>query len=529
MQFTRHSNDEERDDGEEVYNGRSTVAHEWDTLRTNTLAGMGMFAEAFVLFAVGNVKPLWKDLYPTCFGDTDTDLSQCNDWIATSLTYAETSSIMFGMIFLGALSSYVGRRSCSILTACVMLVGALLQMCVPLGPEHPQAILVLVLVGLTVFSFGVGGEYPIASASAAERAESHHEVWRHGGCRGPEPAGRGKQVVLTFAMQGWGNFVNTASFLIFLGIFGSHRYGYVWHSVYGVACLFILALLAYRVVFLEESSVWQQQSNESAAQHVGMSVSWSEWAKRYLQLFSIFWHRLIGTAGCWYVWDVVFYGNKLFQSTIIEGIIGTDASVSDVLLFTLLNSGVALIGYYVAAYTVDHMGRVFVQSMGFIMTFVLFLLCGVCYDKLVQQPAVFLVVYCASSFFGQWGPNATTWLLAAEVYPTDLRTEGHGFSAACGKAGALTATLMFSLANGGAGMEPSSIFLVCAACGIVGFVLTIVFVPDVTHLKLVDVDEYWNELVSTQNGEDDSDGYDMHEQHLSMWETHCQRFSFWTV
>jgi hypothetical protein len=51
----------------------------------------------------------------------------------------------------------------------------------------------------------------------------------------------------------------------------------------------------------------------------------------------------------WFFWDVSFYGNKLFQSTFIKIISGgKNATIMTNLLWTLLNSGVALIGYYFA-------------------------------------------------------------------------------------------------------------------------------------------------------------------------------------
>ena len=37
------------------------------------------------------------------------------------------------------------------------------------------------------------------------------------------------------------------------------------------------------------------------------------------------------------------------------------------------------------------------------------------------------------SFFGQWGPNATTWLLPSELFPTETRAMSHGLAAATGK------------------------------------------------------------------------------------------------
>lgn len=81
------------------------------------------------------------------------------------------------------------------------------------------------------------------------------------------------------------------------------------------------------------------------------------WTKTWM-LIKLYWHRQLGTALSWFVWDFAFYGNKLFQSTFIA-IIVPGASVKVGLEWTLLNSTVALVGYYFAAFTVDKrwMGR----------------------------------------------------------------------------------------------------------------------------------------------------------------------------
>ena len=54
---------------------------------------------------------------------------------------------------------------------------------------------------------GVGGEYPLAASSAAERAEGDPELRKR----------RGEMVVLTFSQQGWGNFTNTVRVACGLG------------------------------------------------------------------------------------------------------------------------------------------------------------------------------------------------------------------------------------------------------------------------------------------------------------------------
>ena len=48
-------------------------------------------------------------------------------------------------------------------------------------------------------------------------------------------------------------------------------------------------------------------------------------------------------------------------------------------------------------------------------------------------PCCLQFIYYLSSFFVQFGPNATTFLLAGEVFPTEARGLAHGISAAVGK------------------------------------------------------------------------------------------------
>ena len=63
--------------------------------------------------------------------------------------------------------------------------------------------------------------------------------------------------------------------------------------------------------------------------------------------------RLLATAGSWFLWDFSFYGNKVFQSAFIQ-ILSPGASLLTTLLWTLLNSGCALVGYWVSACLVDN-------------------------------------------------------------------------------------------------------------------------------------------------------------------------------
>lgn len=112
----------------------------------------------------------------------------------------------------------------------------------------------------------------------------------------------------------------------------------------------------------------------------------------------------------------------MFQSTFISILTPGGASLLTNLLWTLLNSGIALIGYWVAAFLVDdiYYGRLRMQLFGFIFVAALFYVGAGAYIPLTKPGGIhaFQFIYFFSSFWGQFGPNCTTFLLAGELYPT---------------------------------------------------------------------------------------------------------------
>ena len=97
------------------------------------------------------------------------------------------------------------------------------------------------------------------------------------------------------------------------------------------------------------------------------------------------------------------------------------ADLEEVLLWTLLNSGVALIGYWLAAAVVDNpkVGRLRLQLLGFAADAILFYIAAAVYPSLTSKKGLptFQFIYFFSSFWGQFGPNCTTFLLAGVSQP----------------------------------------------------------------------------------------------------------------
>lgn len=95
----------------------------------------------------------------------------------------------------------------------------------------------------------------------------------------------------------------------------------------------------------------------------------------------------------------------------------------------------AVPGYWVTVFTVDTLGRKPIQFMGFTILTVLFVVMGFAYFHI--SPNGLLAIFVLAQFFFNFGPNATTFIVPGECFPTRYRSTSHGISAASGKIGSI--------------------------------------------------------------------------------------------
>ena len=167
----------------------------------------------------------------------------------------------------------------------------------------------------------------------------------------------------------------------------------------------------------------------------------------------------------------------------------------EISIASTLNAFVALLGYFAAAAIIDHprVGRLRLQQYGFLLTGAFFLGCGFLYDQL--SSTALIILYLGSSFVGQCGPNATTFLIPAEIFPTEMRTMCHGIAAASGKVGALIAAIMFHH------FAAVDLFLISGYSSIAACVITIWTIPETTSLDLYETDRKWRMTLEGRKGE----------------------------
>ena len=133
---------------------------------------------------------------------------------------------------------------------------------------------------------------------------------------------------------------------------------------------------------------------------------------------------------------------------------------------------------------VNRLGSIFMQIAGFIGCAIGLALAAV--SDFVTIPALQTILvfigFILFQFMTNAGPNAQTYLIAGEVFPTALRGSGAGFAAACGKAGAVLTAFLFPMLLDSYGHTPVLFALVI--CSLLGALVTSRFRIDSTGKSL---------------------------------------------
>ncbi|MFM9136400.1 MAG: MFS transporter, partial [bacterium] len=194
--------------------------------------------------------------------------------------------------------------------------------------------------------------------------------------------------------------------------------------------------------------------------------------------------RTTFTSVPWFLMDIATYGVGIFTPTLIAALAlaGPNATfIADDIASTeataLLDIFLVL-GFGVAIVTVERLGRVRLQLTGFAFMTVALVILGVASALPGGGNAHLALVFfgfAVFNFFMNAGPNATTYALPAEVFPSDVRAAGHGFAAGAAKLGAAIGVFFFPILLDSIGQPALLLGLagVCLVALVVTFALRI--------------------------------------------------------
>ncbi|GER88701.1 MFS transporter [Dictyobacter vulcani] len=440
----------------------------WKAMITS---GMGFFTDAYDLFIIGValaiLTPLW---HLNTF-----EISLVG---STSLIAAALGSIIFGRI-----ADFVGRKAIYGFTLVVLAIGAIAS---ALAPN-----LIFLLIFRFILGLGIGGDYPLSATLMSEYANRKD---------------RGKLITMVFSMQGVGLVLAPLIAIILLSMHLNNDL--VWRLMLGIGAIPALATFYLRRQIAETPrfSLAMNGDVAAASRTVGQVIgtpkeekieekqaevlSQEKKQKKKSWLYLLFTPRylkwLIGTAGTWFLLDIAYYGTTISSPMVLK-LLNPHAQLITNTFYTLLIFLIAAVpGYVLAAFMIDRLGRKWIQCVGFAVMAVAYLLLAFV-PQLTSITAPFLLVYGISYFFTEFGPNVTTFVYPAEIFPVMVRSTAHGLAAALGKVGAFIGALAFPAIL--AQYKLPGAMLVAGIVSILGLILTMATLPEPKGRSLEEISE----------------------------------------
>jgi PHS family inorganic phosphate transporter-like MFS transporter len=426
-------------------------------LKIMFVSGMGFFTDAYDLFVIGIVVALLKPEWNLSTGQVS--------WLNSATLLASA----VGAIVFGRIADILGRKRIYGYEVLILAIGALAS---AFAPNYTFLLICRIILGI-----GIGGDYPVSATIMSEYSGKQT---------------RGRMVGLVFAMQGAGLIVGplVASILLGSGISND----YTWRILLALGAIPGLAVFYLRRQIHETPRFAAAGgAHEEAAAAIGAATGSAPAPRSAVESKArnpqsvlggfmilarsrrmLLW--LIGTAGCWALLDFCYYGNTISTPEILK-LLNPHASL---LHNTLVQLGIFVVfavpGYIVAILLLDKTGRRSIQILGFGMMALMFLLIGII-PSVTTVALQFVLLYGISYFFTQFGPNTTTFIYPAEIFPVEVRTTGHGISAGAGKMGAFAGAFLFpDMLASSLGVRGAEI--VAGVVAAAGMLLTIALLPE---------------------------------------------------
>jgi PHS family inorganic phosphate transporter-like MFS transporter len=443
------------------------------------IAGMGFFTDAYDLFCITAVTKLIGRLYysdPTSHlpGILPTNVNNAITGVALCGTLA-------GQLFFGWLGDKLGRKKVYGITLTTMVGFALLSG-LSFGSTSKTVVTSLCFFRFWL-GFGIGGDYPLSAVIMSEYANQKT---------------RGSFIAAVFAMQGVGILVagGVAMFVSqqFLSAFPAPDFetnpvlstqpegDFVWRIVLMFGAVPAALTYYWRMKMPEtarytalvegdhkkaaedmakvlDKNILVEESNTKMDTGPLASNSYGLFSSEFLQRHGL---HLLGTTSTWFLLDIAFYSLQLTQKDIYpaSGLVYKASkmnAIEEVFQLSRAMFVVALVatvpGYWATVFLIDKIGRYRIQLVGFLVMCVCMWFLGhnyrdyrgeasKCkkeskYDYCDGNLIMFAILFGLTLFFANFGPNSTTFIVPAELFPARLRSTCHGISAAAGKSGAI--------------------------------------------------------------------------------------------
>ncbi|CAO3667427.1 unnamed protein product [Umbelopsis ramanniana] len=497
VHYRRNINAEDPENDQDTYHRRPSNSLDvlddtkkkltWPQIRLLLISSTGFFMDAYDIFIINLVVPMLGYVYYA----NSTPANKIPSAVQGPLKGMTSLGQLIGQLAFGYISDRWGRKKIYGVELIIITIATIFCATSASAEAGLSAIAFLGFWRL-ILGIGIGGDYPLSATITSEWAVANR---------------RGQMIAAIFSMQGFGNVAAALVTIIVLACFKTPvennvvNLDYVWRICIGLGAVPAVATIYARLTLPEsprysadvigdqkaarralEDQKWVTPEDQERQHSMDANGHGAEYEKaangvetdrvpieeddsmykenriKQQQDFGAYFSKwanlkvLLGTSLSWFLMDIAFYGINLNQSIILTeiGFAPTGLSPWDTLFKQAIGNLIlsvlgALPGYIVTVFTVEKLGRKPIQYLGFFICGVLFIILGAAWFPIRSvNVALFIVLFAIIQFFFNFGPNTTTFISPAEVFPTRHRSRAHGIAAASGKAGAIISTFGFN-------------------------------------------------------------------------------------
>lgn len=259
----------------------------------------------------------------------------------------------------------------------------------------------------------------------------------------------------------------------------------------------------------EHSNSAASYRSNSQAQFMQPATLNSHWRLTHQDIIQFFWtegnwRTLAATSLSWLLLDFGFYGiglsspqflAKTWSSLNLSGPappwMTDDTGNTDIYTMfqdtsthclIILNTG-SFVGGILLLLVIHKLDRVALQKYGFLALAAHFIALGTMFITVHKEGPVAVVLYVIGQILFNFGPNATTYIIPAEIFPTRYRATCHGISAGAGKLGSILIQVFSAYYKFGTGpgndqtIRHGWMLIVFSACMVIGAAVTHFWIP----------------------------------------------------
>jgi MFS family permease len=438
------------------------------------VASGGTLLDGFSIFALGVAMPLIVERFGL------------SPLVVGLIGSALVAGAALGAAVGGRAADRFGRKPLFLGDVAILAVGGFMSA----AAETP----LLVLFGQLLVGIGIGIDFPVSASYVSETM--------------PRRA-RSRMVVATIALQSVGMLVGAAAAIVTLRHSSSLA---DWRWIVGATGAGACGYLVLRV-WLPESPRWLFErgreteaasivarivtdpvaATPSASPKSVTAAAMAPVASPDNSLADLFSPRLrsrtLLVSAPWFLMDIATYGVGLFTPIILGAIDPASTAATAVARDLADAKGTAaidlflLLGFLAGLYAVPRFGRIRMQVVGFAgmtLGMLTLLIASTSEGGAATHVPLVFAGFILFNLAMNTGPNATTFTLAPELFPTSLRATASGFAAATAKVGATLG--IFVLPQVKAAWGVSGVLALMAAVSALGLIATLVFAREMREV-----------------------------------------------